>query len=291
MVCKICNGSNINIIYDGKIRSGKFGVYTSKNVPIYQCSNCGIVWHENDSSVNYQDASYRNMMGEEDNLINFNLNHDSDVIEKLSYMGTGIFRDKVVMDIGCGGGSVLDYLAGVAKEIIGIEPTEGYRKALNGKGYTVFPYTDDVDAKYNEKVDVIFSFDVIEHVADPIKFINSTKRLLKDDGILIIGTPTIQPLMRKAVGETYDSFLFSVQHPWVFDRRSLSKCIEDAGFSDYEIKYKQRYGLSNLIGWIKEQKPVGNIKYDWIPESIGRMWKVEVENNGMADYIISYIRK
>lgn len=291
MKCKICGSTNIKTIYQGKIRYGKFGHLTDEDVPMLQCEQCKMVWHEKMDEVCYDDSSYRNMMGEEDNIKCFNYYHDADVLEKLKYMGTDIFRDKVVMDIGCGGGAILDYLQGVAKKVIGVEPTEGYRKLMKEKGYTTFAYTSELGEEYEHAIDIIFSFDVIEHVDDPIQFIKDAKRVLADDGILIIGTPTLQPVMREAVGSSYDSFLFSVQHPWVFDKLSFEECIKQAGFEKFEISYKQRYGLNNLIGWIKEKRPVGNIKCDWVSDTIDELWKREVERLEKADYMIAYIRK
>ena len=41
----------------------------------------------------------------------------------------------------------------------------------------------------NKEFDVIVSFEVIEHIADHSQYLKEIRRVLKDDGILIISTP------------------------------------------------------------------------------------------------------
>lgn len=217
--------------------------------------------------------------------------HDKEVLDKLSYTGTDIYRNKIVADIGCGGGSFLDFVSGAASQVVGIEPTEDFRRVLKQKGYHMYAYAEDALEDYKDKVDVVVSFDVIEHVEDPGMFMEECYQLCREDGRVIVGTPTQQPIMRMALGETYDSFLFSSQHLWVFDQKSLRVCAELAGFKNIEIKYKQRYGLGNVIAWLKEKRPLGNVSYPFISDSVDKNFMVNSEETGMADYIVVYAQK
>ena len=63
-------------------------------------------------------------------------------------------------DIGCGCGAFLDYVHGVAKEIIAVEPSAAYRKIMDKKGFHTYPYASEARKDWKETVDVVTSFDV-----------------------------------------------------------------------------------------------------------------------------------
>lgn len=292
MECKICGNKEYRIVYEGIIRDGCFGKYTKEAVSIYQCGKCGAMYHKNkkaDDEAFYESEKYRESMGEKIN--DYELLHDKEVLEKLQYTGTDIFRNRIVADIGCGGGCFLDFVKGAAFEAIGIEPTEGFREKMKAKGYPVYAYAADAMEKYKNKVDVLTSFDVIEHVKDPLLFLKECYGLCKEGGKVIIGTPTEQPIMRMALGEEYDKFLFSTQHLWILNKESMEIAARLAGFKNVEVKYKQRYGLGNLISWLKNRKPMGNVEYEYIADSVSRNWIANSEERGMADYIVLYAEK
>lgn len=254
MECRICGSKEYETVYQGIIRDGCFGKYTKETVSVYKCHKCGAMYHENVKGIGetfYESGKYREDMDE--TIDGYELLHDKEVLEKLQYTGTGIFRNKIIADIGCGGGSFLDFIQGAALEVIGIEPTEGFREKLCGKGYRAYAYMDDAT--------------------------------------IIIGTPTEQPMMRMALGKEYDRFLFSTQHLWVLNEKSLKFLAGLAGFKNIEVKYKQRYGLGNLISWIKNKKPMGNVGYEYISDSVDKNWIANSEERELADYIVMYAEK
>lgn len=292
MKCRICGCEEHKIIYSGMIRDGCFGKYTQRAVDIYQCGGCGVMHHDDtrtDDQEFYESEKYRESMGEK--IDDYESLHDKEVLEKLQYTGTDIFRNKVVADIGCGGGCFLDFVQGAASKVIGIEPTEGFRRKLQEKGYHVYAYAADAMRKHKNQVDVITSFDVIEHVENPLLFMEECYGLCKEGGRIVIGTPTEQPIMRMALGEEYDRFLFSTQHLWVLNEESLEISARLAGFKSIKVKYKQRYGLGNLIAWLKNRRPMGNMEYEYIADSVSRNWIASSEERGMADYIVLYAEK
>ena len=115
MNCLICGFDKSKVVYNGIIRDGKFGNYTNHNVDIYKCEKCGVMYHI-DLNKNipdfYTSDAYRTKMGQ--TVDQYETIHDKEVLDKLNYTGTTIFRNKIVADIGCGGGSFLDYIKGVA---------------------------------------------------------------------------------------------------------------------------------------------------------------------------------
>lgn len=290
MYCKICGSNSIDIIYNDSIRNGVVGRSTENPVSIYQCNGCGTIFHKNeiDYDSKYKSGMYRHSMGENSRLSNFYNLHDEESLEKFRYTGTRIFRDKIVADVGCGGGAFMDYISTVTKEIICIEPDASFREEIkNTRPYVVFPDMQAALEEYANRVDVLVSFDVIEHVEDPLLFLEQAFHLLSDQGGTgIIGTPTDAPIMRQLLGKDYERFLFSVQHPWIISRRGFECMAEKIGIKDYTINFYQRYGLGNMLYWLLNKAPGRHVKYDFISDGLNSLWKHELERQELADYIV-----
>lgn len=295
MKCKLCGSSNVKTIYNGVIRNGGLGQYTNKAVEIFQCNDCDVIWHENkieDVKGYYETERYRRELEGGSEEEKFYELHDKETLDKLNYTGTSIFRNKIVGDIGCGCGAFLDYIYGVAEEIIAIEPSSKYRAIMNRKGYCTFAYAEEAKENYKDKINVITSFDVIEHVESPQTFLNDIYELLAKGGKAIIGTPTDAPIMRSLLKEDYEKkLLYSTQHLWILSEKSLKMLSEKSGFSSIKIKYYQRYGIDNMLGWLKDKKPKSEIGKDFITETLNNVWKAQLIDNGLADYIVLYLEK
>lgn len=167
-----------------------------------------------------------------------------------------------------------------------------------GGGYNIYAYTDEAKLNYSGKIDVITSFDVLEHVEDPVKFFKDIYELLAPNGRAIIGTPTSTPVMRELLSGVYDkTILYSAQHIWIFSERSMMCLAESAGFknSNCSIKFFQRRGLANLLNWLKYRRPLANgeeaPKYNFITELLDEVYRKTLEEKGMADYIVIYLEK
>lgn len=292
--CNIC-GANISTIeYEGIIRDGGLGKYTKVPIKMYRCPVCDVIWHDSvlDTERYYETKEYRQSLEGSTEENDFYSLHDKESLDKFTYTGTDIYRNRVVADIGCGCGAFLDFISGVASKTIAIEPSVYYRNIMRKKNFVVYPYANDALEEWGGKVEVITSFDVIEHVNNPIDFVSDYYNLLCDGGIGIIGTPTEAPIMRELLGEVYEKTqLFSTQHLWVFGEQNLRLMAELVGFRKIKIRFFQRYGINNFIGWIREKKPNSSITSNGISETIDKVWKSELENKGLADYIVMYVTK
>lgn len=203
MKCKLCGSNRLHITYKGKIRNGGLGKYTREDIEIYKCENCDVIWHDaviDDLEQYYESSEYRDSLEGSSEADIFYKLHDKETLNKFLYTGTDIFRYKVVADIGCGCGAFLDFLKGVASEIVAVEPSETYRQVMNKKGFHTYAYAEEAKLDWQNKIDVITSFDVIEHVEDPMGFLKECYYLLKEGGQAVIGTPTDAPVMRSLLG-------------------------------------------------------------------------------------------
>src|SRR3954464_14125728 len=101
-------------------------------------------------------------------------------------------RNKSVLDVACGTGygSALLLQAG-AREVVSIDQSHAALAfaAQNYPGPT-YIHADALDLPLKPATfDVIVSLETIEHLSDPLRFLNSLRRLLKSNGRLVLSTP------------------------------------------------------------------------------------------------------
>jgi hypothetical protein len=93
-------------------------------------------------------------------------------------------------------------------------------------------------------------------------------------------------VLRNLIGETFDSFVFSLQHPWVFSSKSLALLAEKCGFKSFKVKYYQKYGMGNLLAWLQTHKACGEAKYGFITSALDSLYKNEMAKEETAEYLV-----
>lgn len=114
-------------------------------------------------------------------------------------------KNKTILDIGCVEHDIKnihkeriwvhDYLISVAKEVIGIDYLDSAVKELNALGYNILCQNAE-NIKIERKFDVVFAGEIIEHLNNQGLFLDSVKKLINKEGILIITTPNVFSLQR-----------------------------------------------------------------------------------------------
>lgn len=103
---------------------------------------------------------------------------------------------KSILDAACGVGYGSHYLGEVSKEVIGVDISEeaiAYAKEHYQRGNVSFKVMDVQQLEFPEdKFDVVCSFETIEHIDNPKDFLIRVKRVLKEDGVLLVSTPYVR---------------------------------------------------------------------------------------------------
>jgi ubiquinone biosynthesis O-methyltransferase len=105
-------------------------------------------------------------------------------------------KDLVVLDAACGAGFGSRMMSDFAKQVYGIDISKEsveYAKEKYSNKNIVYEQMDVAKITYPENFfDVVVSFETIEHVPEPEKFLNEIQRVLKAKGRLIISTPNVE---------------------------------------------------------------------------------------------------
>lgn len=286
--CSICGTEGLKTHYRGPIRMGKFGNLSAEPHTVMECPSCEARALPNTfgaSEEYYQSETYRKEVDGAAEAADYFRMHDYEQAHNLSVTGTALFRDKVVADIGCGAGSFLDGVKGYAASAIAVEPYAAFRASLAARGYRAYAYTADALREHRGKVDVATSFSVLEHVDDPRGFLSEIRELLAPGGKAIISTPNADDVLLEALPEDYSRFFFRKAHLWYFHARSFQKLLALAGFRTSVIRPHQRFGLGNFHGWIRDRRPQGEIRPDYLGAATDAAWKADLERTFRCDYL------
>jgi|TARA_A100001015_G_scaffold316602_1_gene431337 cyclopropane fatty-acyl-phospholipid synthase-like methyltransferase len=290
MKCINCKKNDFKIIYNGKIRSGSYGKNTDKNHKIIECINCGLTRMEEFVNIDYISDSYRLLYNDSNKISDYFKNHDHEQNGRINKIGIEKFRNKIVLDFGSGGGSFLDLVKGISSLTIAVEPFKGFHKSLKERGHLVFSDIKEC-SEYIDKVDIIISFGVIEHIDDPLGYLKSAFSLIKKDGIMYIETDNLKDILMHFQIPEFDSFYFRTVHTYYFDSKSLKDLCQNAGFTNIKTDYRHGYGISNTFNWLKDFKPSGDSRLEFLSEDLDDFWIKYLEKKGMAELLHFEISK
>lgn len=176
------------------------------------------------------------------------------------------FRDSIAgkrwLDIGTGAGGILDILSPLAAKACAVEPQENLRRELKDAGYAVFSRVEEV----REKIEVATLFHVFEHLINPLDTLVKIRKLLvKKGGEIILEVPHANDFLISHLDlKEFKDFTFWSEHLILHTRESMRAFLRHAGFKNIRVSGYQRFPLANHLYWLKEGKPVGHVKWEFL---------------------------
>ena len=128
-----------------------------------------------------------------------------------------------LLDIGAGTGHFLDLAKKNNWKVTGIEPNNGAKKIASEKGIS---FIENIQSLEKKSFDVITMWHVLEHVYDLEKQIKQLKRVLKEDGTLIIAVPNFRSFDAKYYKRHWAAFDVP-RHLWHFSKKSIKKLFQE----------------------------------------------------------------
>jgi len=253
--CLICESEDVNLL-TSKVRF-------DNKADVYKCSQCNLTFL-NQQSFHFPDDFY------EKNYHQTYITHiEPDALNPEVYFekmkkSTKIWADKfremlkgdeTVLDVGCSTGHFIELVKDKTSEIYGHELSKNEIQFCKDK-LNLDVSDQPLEERFKDKkFDYITMIFVLEHIADPIKFLNDLKKFLKPDGKFVILVPNIQD----ALVNFYDipefrSFYYCIEHLFYFEPNTIKKLFDIVGLKG-AVDVIQEYPITNHINWAYTRGP------------------------------------
>lgn len=195
-----------------------------------QCQNCGFVSSKAIPTEQELVAHYKGY-GRNDYLSPITIKRCEELLDRLEpYRNTNR-----ILDWGCGIGYFLEVAKRKGWEVFGTEYTNEAVRICQGKGINMFQGTlDKVDLPVGY-FDVITSFEVIEHINNPLVEVERMDRQLRPGGIIYHTTPNFNSLLRYYLKEEYNVIAYP-EHLSYYTPKTLTLLFQKFGYNKQLLK-------------------------------------------------------
>ena len=298
MKCEVCGSNKLREVFtlgnqplcDDLIKIGD--TKTSKRYPvnIWLCSNCKTAIQEfNVPKKTLFPDSYHYRAKVTPSVVSGMKN----LVENIQKKFFKDLKDKVVLDVGCNDGSLLNIFKEKSAKTFGIEPTSAVHDAeVNHICFKDF-FSPISAEKIKNQIgfpDVITFTNVFAHIENMDELIFSLSKLIGEETLLVIENHYLGSVLEK---NQFDTFYH--EHPRTYSMRSFDVIAELLGCKLVDIERTSRYG-GNIRAYIKKSNyPSCNIDEEadfekgfdkmnafipnWI-ESKTKLIRSETKNNG-----------
>ena len=160
---------------------------------------------------------------------------------------------KKILDLGCFDGALLDIAKENGWDVYGLE-FQGSAVLIAQEKHGDNVRAGDLETysfSCPKQFDVISALDVIEHLANPQRFLNIAFEGLKDGGILVLSTPNTASMPCKLLGKYWPAW-GAPEHIHYFSRKNLYLLLEKNGFHSIQIfRYIKHLRVSYVMDQLK----------------------------------------
>lgn len=227
--CALCGGES----FAPRLDCGDFA--------FVRCRRCGLVQQNPQSDPREVASRYQDRHGED--YLNYELGNEAAFLrlQRLALGDIGFPRLEErarraaapgaprALDVGCATGALLETLRDRGWSVAGAElcgPSAEYARRRRGLDVREAPLEE---AGFEEgEFDLVHASHLIEHLNDPVAFLGSVRRVLKEQGVFLVSTPNIAGFQARLFGPAWRSAIFD--HLYLYSRRTLGMLLERAGF-------------------------------------------------------------
>lgn len=107
----------------------------------------------------------------------------SDLLEQLP-------QKPKMLDLSCGGGELMERCKGLGFSVTGVDAASMAVDICKGRGLSIIQHDLNQPLPFSDReFDLVTCIEVIEHLFNPASVLSEVRRILRDDGFLVISTP------------------------------------------------------------------------------------------------------
>lgn len=297
--CPICRSSEAEIV--------RVGIRENPDTEVYRCG-CGLEYIE--PPFNDPQAYYRLEYRKEHNPVPWaemtaqqRYDYYRPLMPKrLPHFARFVPPGQKVLEVGCSAGHYLDVLnkSGYAPvgcdynpdDVLFVDKVLGIPCEV-GSIQTAFP---------GKVFPAICAYHVLEHVIDPVKWVETAYERLTVGGTLYVQVPNLDDALHSLYRiPEFDQRWYREPHLTYFNRDTLTHLLDSAGF-EVRISYDQLYSMGNHFWWNFMKRPMSDPSTAQEPmvlapelrevfEVIDEHYRQELMDRGIADCLIGVGRK
>jgi 2-polyprenyl-3-methyl-5-hydroxy-6-metoxy-1,4-benzoquinol methylase len=253
LFCKICGSKNLNQEYP-RLRD-------DENNSVVRCKECDTVqllyFRNIQEDKDFYDRNKQALWVQPDldiESIRLKLSHDTE--RRAEFIQENFVKGSILADIGTGYGFLLNEVRNRGYEIDGYEISDD-RRVIAEKLTRQNVYDTNLlqaGKGLERKYDGIFLFQVLEHISQPIRFLEKLYSELKTGGKLVIEVPNYDDWLLNE-SEEYKAFYYQKAHLYYYNDATIRNILNLCGINHYEYIYFQRYTFLNSSNWILNHRP------------------------------------
>jgi 2-polyprenyl-3-methyl-5-hydroxy-6-metoxy-1,4-benzoquinol methylase len=251
MKCINCGENLYNSKIIAKQSDIRFNCYNSKK-KIVKCNKCELVQLIPQWSEKELDKIYTTYNQKPDFVGQKNISKRiSKYLEKYF-----IYCDSI-LEVGCGSGDNVKYFNERKKyNITGIDKDSSVEDTSNAiLNYDIYDKELDI-----LKFDVIYGLHILEHMKNPVRFIERLKELLYPKGTILLEFPNLEdPLLTLYKIKEFEKFYYRPDHHFFYTPDTIFDLLYRNKIVNCKIKRMQNYGIINHLNWLIRKKPT-NLK-------------------------------
>jgi len=140
-----------------------------------------------------------------------------------------------ILDVGCGDGNFLEVAKEMGWDVYGSEFTEDASRRAREKGVTMFVGKLDAAAIDTKDFDIITSFEVMEHINNPVEQATHIFNLLRKGGLFYFTTPNFNALERYYLKVDYPVINYP-EHLIYWTPKTIHLLLKGVGFRKRKIE-------------------------------------------------------
>ena len=257
-VCPICGSQKLDPRFDVRlITDDLFHSVEAKLdlsvATVVACHECTFLFKSTRPSAPFLNQLYsRSSENYLKSIAEDNIEHREDFHVARQMLHEAFPKGGSILDVGCASGFFLESL-GQNWHRQGVELFRLAVERSRRRPGIVVHESDLTSAAFpKEFFDVVCSFDVIEHLTDPMPIFHEARRILKPGGWLLLGTGNSGSFAARMAGSRWTYFCIP-EHISFFNPRSLKKGLAQAHFSSFKFK-TIHHGLKSrsvTTGWLR----------------------------------------
>ncbi len=157
-----------------------------------------------------------------------------------------------LLDVGCGSGAFLDVMKQLGWETHGVEISPEAAATARRKGHHIVGTTIDDELGEPQSYDLVYMWHTLEHTYSPRRALAHVHRVLRPGGRFLVSVPNVGGIQAALFGRFW-SALDAPRHLYHFDRRTLRRYLEEAGFEVLRIETR-----TGATSWVRSLRLLMN---------------------------------